>query len=216
MMKRFVAAALAVGLMTAAASAEPPAGLTGMGEPRLAGVHDGGYVGLMSGINAAALNAPEGPDWADTGLFGGVYVGYGLVTSGTYLGVEVDGMIRDIRPSQTDGETTVSFSNRWMASARLRAGVPIGPALLYATGGVALQESVLKYTDPGLSASDAEMIMGAVVGAGIEAKITRTVALRLEGRHYRWQDQTFQIGDGTAKLGQDDTMVLLGVSFSLN
>ncbi|MDX2155406.1 MAG: hypothetical protein SFW09_02765, partial [Hyphomicrobiaceae bacterium] len=116
----------------------------------------------------------------------------------------------------TDGVSTVSFSNRWLASGRIRMGVPIGPALLYATGGLAVQESVLKVDDPAINASDAEHVWGAVIGAGMEVKLTHTVALRLEGRHYRWQDQTFEIGGIPAKVGQDDTMVLMGVSFKLN
>ncbi|MDX2288181.1 MAG: outer membrane beta-barrel protein, partial [Hyphomicrobiaceae bacterium] len=181
------AAILAAGLIAlgvAPAASEPPMRATGYAEPQLAGAHDGAYVGFMSGLSASALDAPEGPSWADTGLFGGAFIGYGRVTGGTYLGIEIDGMVRDIKPASTDGVSTVSFSNRWLASGRVRMGLPIGPALLYATGGLALQESVLKVNDPLINDSDAQMIWGAVVGAGVEVKLTHTVALRLEGRHY--------------------------------
>lgn len=179
-------------------------------------VHDGGYVGVTAGLNAASLKAPELPSIADDGAFGGLYIGWGMVAGGAYYGLELDGMLRDVRPAVTDGTTTVTMSNRWMASARARLGMPVGPALLYGTGGVALQEAVLKLDDSGISASDKAYILGLVIGAGIEAQITNTIALRLEGLHYAWADEKFTLAGETATIGQADTVVRVGISFKLN
>jgi outer membrane immunogenic protein len=179
-------------------------------------MHDGGYIGVTGGLNASSLKTSEMPSIADDGAFGGLYIGWGVVAGGLYYGLELDGMLRDVKPSITDGSTTVTMSNRWMASARARLGVPIGLALIYGTGGLAMQESVLKVDDQGINASDKAYVVGLVVGAGIEAALTNTVTLRLEGLHYAWSDEKFTLAGETATIGQADTVIRAGISFKLN
>jgi outer membrane immunogenic protein len=211
-----IAAAVAIGMLATSAASQSPMGATGMNkEPLLSGVHDGLYVGLTAGTNAASLDTPEGPNIAEDGLFGGAYIGFGAVRNGTYLGVEVDGMFRDIRPSITDGTTTITMNNRWLASARGRVGMPIGPALLYATGGVAVQEAVLKITDPIFAEQSKEFVLGLVIGAGIQAQLTDVMHVRIEGLHYAWQDEKFSLAGEEAKIGQADTVFRVGLGFKL-
>lgn len=210
-----IAAAVAIGMSGGLAKADPPMRATGTTEPAMPNVHDGGYVGLTAGINSANLKAPEGPTLGDDGYFGGAYIGVGATYSGTYMGIELDAMLRDVKPAITDGITTVSMSNRWMGSLRGRIGMPIGPALLYGTGGIALQEAVLQVNDPLISASSGEYVFGLVGGAGLEVLLTRTVSLRVEGLHYAWRDQTFTIAGEQAKIGQSDTVFRVGVGFKL-
>ena len=219
MITRSATVALAVAFLCAPAlpaSADPPMQATGT-RPALSigSMHEGGYVGATAGRTSAALKAPEAPALSDEGLFGGAYIGYGITAQGIYVGLELDAMLRDIKPTVTDGTTTITISNRWLASARARVGMPIGPALIYGTGGIAMQESVLKLTDLGLNAKDQAYVLGLVLGAGIEAQITSTMHVRLEGLHYAWRDETFQLAGEAAKIGQADTVIRIGVGFKL-
>ena len=180
---------------------------------------DGPYVGLVAGRSASTLQLPGSsglPDLTDEGLFGGIYGGFGVVVDRVYWGLEGDAMWRDLRSAISDGSTTVSMSNRWLSSIRARAGLPIGSAMPYLTGGVAVQESVLKLDDPALVAKDSAWVLGLVAGGGIEAQITRTVHVRVEGLHYMWKDEKFSIAGDEAKLGQSETVVRVGVGFKLN
>lgn len=214
-----VAGAVLIGLTAgfAPAKAEQPSGATGMREPPMPGIHDGGYVGLTVGLNANELSSPGlTTRLGDTSYFGGAYIGWGMVAAGTYYGVELDGMLRDVKPHINDGTSSLTMSNRWLASARGRLGMPIGPALLYATGGIAVQDAVLKLADPSITAKDSQWVYGLVGGGGIEAKLTHTMAIRFEVLHYAWKDQTFTLDGIDAKIGQADTVARIGIGFKLN
>ena len=212
-----LAAAVAIGSTAALAEPPPPMGATGMQQqPLMAGAHDGAYFGLLGGINANELKADGLPSLSDTGYFGGAYIGWGVVTGGTYLGIEFDAMLRDVEAGLTDGTASITASDKWMGSARLRLGLPVGPALLYGTGGLAVQQAVLKYAEPGLAVSDKEYTLGLMLGAGMDLKLTNTVTFKLEGRHYAWQDEKFSILGEEAKIGKSDTLFLVGLGFRLN
>jgi outer membrane immunogenic protein len=218
--QRMLAAALGVAMGFAAIDgvrAETPAGLTGMAaQPALSGAHDGGYVGVLAGYNATSLDAPDLPNLAESGFLAGAYIGYGIVQQGIYWGVEADGVVRDVRTGITDGVTTITASNKWLASGRIRVGLPIGPALLYGTGGLAVQESTLDVDAPMISIGDSQMQWGAVLGAGMEAKLTNTLHVRVEALHYAWRDEKFNLAGTDAKLGQDDTVIRIGIGWKLH
>lgn len=204
------AAAALIGL-SAAVKAE-----TGTKEPSMAGAHDGFYLGITAGTNAADLKAEGLPSLADTSYFGGAYLGAGAVIGGFYYGAEIDAMLRDVRPGINDGTSSVTFSNKWMGSLRGRVGLPIGPALFYGTAGMAAQNATLKLDEPGLSSHDSQYLYGFVYGAGLEAKLTNTVGVRVEVLQYSWQDKTFELDGIKAELSQTDTVARVGVSFKLN
>lgn len=204
------AAAVLIGL-SAAAKAE-----TGTKEPSMAGAHDGIYLGFTVGTNAADLKTDAMPSLADTSYFGGAYLGTGAVIGGMYYGLEVDAMMRDVRPGINDGTSSLTFSNKWMGSMRGRLGLPIGPALFYGTAGIALQNATLKLDEPGLAVKDSEYLYGMAYGGGIEAKMTNTMAVRVEVLRYDWQDKTFDLDGIKAELSQTDTVARVGISFKLN
>ncbi len=199
-MRSVIAAAAALALSAGAALAQD--------RP----VHSGAYVGLVAGYATSALQAP-GIDLAAAGAQGGVMVGYGITgKSGMYLGAEVDALMRDIKWSATDGTSTVTASNQWMGSMRLRAGQAIGPMLLYVTGGAALTDQKVSISGLG---SDHDLRWGWVGGAGIESHVTQNVALRVEGLYYNFPDKAFWTSGDTAKIGVGETVVRVGVVFKL-
>lgn len=176
--------------------------------------HAGLYAGLTAGYSTAQLSTP-GTDFATTGAQGGLYLGYGIVgKSGIYVGVEADGVLKDIKWSTGATGSNASATNEWVGSARVRVGQALGPMLLYVTGGAALTDT--KVSIAGLG-SDSDLRVGWVAGGGIEAQITRTVALRFEGLHYAFPDKNFSFSSlGSEKLGAAETVARVGVSFRLN
>jgi len=200
-MRRFPAIVMAAlcALVTPAAAEEPFK-------------HGGLYAGVSAGYSTTALTT-EGVDIAGQGLFGGAFLGWGFVSDGLYFGLEVDGMLRDIKPSIGDGATTIKFSNDWVATARARIGVPIGPALLYATAGPAFTESKLSVTSIG---SDSQFVVGLAAGAGAEMLILPNMALRVEAMHFAFPAEKFSIEGVEASIKQGETVARAGVVFRLN
>lgn len=185
--------------------------------------HNGPYIGLMAGYGTNMIS-PEGGTfdwagagatggWAGAGATGGAFAGYGVnVANGLYLGLEGDIALRDIKGTASDGITSITAKNELMGTVRGRAGFIAGPALLYATAGVAITESKLAVTGLG---SDDKLIYGLVAGVGIEAEITRVMFVRIEGRHTRFQDETFSLLPGLNATvdRQADNTIMGGLGF---
>lgn len=201
-MRKITTAAMAFAMLTA---------IAGFAKADETWNHGGFYAGVVGGYNTTALKA-EGIDFAGSGAFGGAVLGIGVVSGGTYYGLEVDGMLRDIKPSVTDTGGTVTFSNAWMATGRVRVGLPIGPALLYATGGAAVTESKLAATGFG---SDQAYVLGAVGGGGIELITLANMAVRVEALHYAMPAETFSLSGVEASVKQSETVARVGIVFKL-
>lgn len=174
--------------------------------------HGGLYIGATGGYSIASMQS-DGLDIAGKGAFGGAFLGFGQVIGGVYVGAEMDFLIKNIKPSVTDGTTTLALSNDWTATARLRAGIPVGPALFYGTAGVAVEQSKLSVTGLG---NDQQYVVGAVGGVGLEAQITRTLAIRIEALHYAMPAETFTIQGVSGSLKQDENIARVGFSLKLN
>jgi outer membrane immunogenic protein len=175
--------------------------------------HSGAYVGATVGYSASALNTAGPIDWAASGALGGILAGYGTTTQGgLYLGIEIDGVLKDVKWSVTDGGTTVSAANKWVGSGRVRVGQAIGPALLYATGGIAVTDQTVKASGFG---STSDMRFGWVAGAGIEAAITQTMVLRLEGLHYDFSDKAVTLGGLSERIGSGDNVIRGAITFKV-
>lgn len=179
-----------------------------------AAAQSGPYIGLMAGYGIDKLSPADGGtsfDWAQSGAVGGAFAGIGAVVNGIYVGVEGDIAIKDVRASMSDGGYTVTSSADWQGTVRARAGLPMGPALIYGTIGLAMESSKISVTSAG---SDSNMLYGLALGGGIEANITKTMFVRVDGRYTKYQDETFAVGEGTAKVSHDgEAAVLGGVGF---
>ena len=174
--------------------------------------HDGIYIGAVGGYATQALTT-DGVDLASQGAFGGAVLGYGKVVGGTYYGFEIDAVLRNIKPKISDGATTISMTNDYIGTGRVRLGLPIGPALFYSTAGVAVTDSKLDVTGFG---SDSKMVIGWVAGVGAEAALLPNMSLRVEGLHYGLPDETFTISGVEGQIKQSETVARVGIVFRLN
>ncbi len=183
----------------------------------------GPYWGVDGGVawaNAKEVRKANELTW-------GGHFGYGLQLGVLYLGGEVD--------ATWGGASTSSYLSplysstldvNWTATARARAGLAVGDALLYVTGGAAWSgQTAAIHTLGSKLASENSIVNGTVIGAGIEFKPLPYIAVRLEGLRYDFShdasDVIKSLPAGVSSsmlkgLGGDETVVRAGVSLRFN
>ncbi len=172
------------------------------------GVH-AGYAGLKS---KSTVTSGPSQSWSQKagGFLGGVLLGYNFDVNGYVLGVEADagfGSIKDTDNRPVIGD--VKISHHGQHTFRLRAGAPIGPGLLYATGGLGLADVWARSS----AGRDKEFFTGFVVGGGYEARITDTVSARLEYLYGDYGKKTFNLGTTAIRDKVQTHNIRLGVSW---
>jgi opacity protein-like surface antigen len=176
---------------------EAAAGADGTGGGAGVGIGAGGGGGGGGGAGAAIALLDD-----DLGFMGGLHLGYNWQQNRWVFGLEADA-------SLSDGE-----KYHYLASGRLRLGYTTGSYLIYGTAGVAFA-GVEQFSDlfaeaggaggaggpspggaggaggaggdAGFSQNDDDLV-GFVVGAGIDAKLTDRVTLGVEGLYYAFDE----------------------------
>jgi outer membrane immunogenic protein len=123
-----------------------------------------------------------------SGFTGGGQIGYNYQMGHVVLGIEADFNYVDLKRTKTSlsGAVTEDISGNFIGTVRPRVGVAFGPALLYATGGLAygsVDTTITGNTANTLSASNTGMRVGWAAGAGAEYALNRNLSLRLEYLH---------------------------------
>jgi len=123
-----------------------------------------------------------------SGFTGGGQIGYNYQMGHFVLGIEADFNYVDLSRTKTSlsGAVTEDISGNFIGTVRPRVGVAFGPALLYATGGLAyssVDTTITGNTANTLSASNTGMRVGWAAGAGAEYALNRSLSLRLEYLH---------------------------------
>jgi outer membrane immunogenic protein len=165
-----------------AASAAVPASA----QPFLGGPWSGFYIGGHAGaaFNSSRLSFEDlsptqdlsfSEHSAGDSFLGGVHAGYDWQMGGVLVGAEGD----------------VSFAKDidYLSSIRGRLGFPVGPFLLYGTGGAAFEGSNEKFTAFSLSPSISDFkrninSTGWTAGGGIDYMMMPGVSLGAEGLYY--------------------------------
>jgi outer membrane immunogenic protein len=136
-----------------------------------------GYVGLQNTFK---------PD----GFFGGLHAGANYQFRSAVFGIEGDVDLGSIKGGFVDppvapfnpggrGNTEIGIQG----SMRLRLGYAFGPALAYATGGIAAAELKSTYYNwPGTGETFKRNIYGYTVGGGLEYAFTSALSARVEYR----------------------------------
>ncbi|WP_368507618.1 outer membrane protein [Bradyrhizobium lupini] len=150
-------------------------------------------------VNSNGGSAPYGFNAVSdngNGITAGIQAGYNWQIEQTVLGIEADWQYLNSKTSIGNSAIAIlpaigsnfngsaSVSTDWYATFRGRVGYAFGPALLYATGGIALAETKLSASATGsiptslfpltygplgsMNASDRAILVGYVVGGGLE------------------------------------------------
>jgi outer membrane immunogenic protein len=158
------------------------------------------YVGLNAGYSFSRDStgensvfpyngvAPERVHSGASGFTGGGQIGYNYQMGHFVVGIEADFNYVDLSRTKTSlsGAVTEDISGNFIGTVRPRVGVAFGPALLYATGGLAygsVDTTITGNTANTLSASSSGMRVGWAAGAGAEYALNRNLSLRLEYLH---------------------------------
>jgi outer membrane immunogenic protein len=180
----------------------------------------GGYLGVAVGYADAndawdQGGAPGDPALSPEGGSFSVYAGYGVDLAGLVLGLEGDLSFPDLSDNATcDVLIECTFDVELMTSLRGRAGVALGPILLYGTAGIALGY-IATDTDELGGVSASRTLSGYTVGVGSEIQLADSLRLGIEYRHSDYGDADVDLGapSGNVSLETDEVRLRLGLVF---
>jgi outer membrane immunogenic protein len=123
-----------------------------------------------------------------SGFTGGGQIGYNYQLGHVVLGVEADFNYLDFSRTvnSPSGAVTESMSGSFVGTVRPRVGLAFGPALFYATGGLAygsVDTTITGNTANALMATNTDMRVGWVAGGGVEYALSRNWSIRAEYLH---------------------------------
>jgi outer membrane immunogenic protein len=135
----------------------------------------GAYAGLIGGVGMARAS--------DLGWIGGINAGYNFVAAPRIVtGIEADVVHSD----KSGAAGTLTVSNNWNATLRVRAGYASPDAMIYAAGGLALG-----WFDGTTTTNAAHATrVGATLALGVEATINSNKTIRAEYRYTNFGSPT--------------------------
>ncbi|MBK9079258.1 MAG: porin family protein [Hyphomicrobium sp.] len=187
----------------------------------LAPIWNGAYVGFHGGAKWSDIDTDFSSTVSATDITVGGHIGYNLGLAGLIVGVEADANLDSTKLGfTTSGGGVGAFETDWSGSIRGRIGVPVGPALLYATAGYAWTEATLSHASlGGGSFSSSHTFNGVVYGIGAEAFVLPNMSLRLEALRFDYAADDISLSGANNMLQEIDpseTVVRAGVTFHLN
>jgi outer membrane immunogenic protein len=165
-------------------------------QPQFQGLYAGGNIGV--GFGEAGPNNTQG-------FMAGVQAGFNFTADKLVLGVEADVMLTGINAKSY----TYTFTQKWLASGRLRLGYQLNSILLYGTGGIA--GSTMNFSNFGLSEST--NLGGWVAGAGAEMFVTQNISVRGEYLYYSLGQAQFMTLSGPVLATTTTNIVRAGVNY---
>jgi outer membrane immunogenic protein len=196
-MKRFALGFLLASIAGAASAADMTAPSVAYTKaPVVSPVTDwsGFYIGAVGGYGSEDTSDPLGIK----GGFGGGTVGYNWQFGTVVIGIEGDGAYGDISSSATADGVSATAKLDSLATVRGRVGVAFDQILLYGTGGVAVADTKISATAPGITLSDNQTQTGWTAGAGAEWMFAPRWSLKAEYLYRRFDNQTiFGIPSGS-------------------
>ena len=181
----------------------------------------GGYIGLNAGYSDASDSwsdaVPAGePDISPEGPSFGVFAGYQADLSGLVVGIETDISFPDLSDNaECSALIDCNIDVQVLSSLRGRAGIAVGPILLYGTGGLAL--GFIQAQSDGIGGtSSSKSLYGWTLGGGAEAQIGDGVRIGAEYRHSDYGDADVDLGTASGDVSLQTDEFRLRVSISLD
>ncbi|MEQ1710767.1 MAG: outer membrane beta-barrel protein [Hyphomicrobium sp.] len=201
-----------------------PASLTVSGPAHaglLAPIWTGMYAGVHGGANWIDIDRSSGSsvtlDAATVGGHLGLNLGLGLVVVGVEADLGIALATSEFEVPAT-GFTHVGRLNAF-GTARARLGIPIGPALFYATAGYAWSDFEITSIPSSAGAARSTAFTGIVYGVGAEVMVLPSISVRLEALHYDFGQTHLDfgaLGRTVETFDPSATVVRAGVSFRFN
>lgn len=210
-------AAIASLLVPASLVLAEPATARGLLSPIWTGI----YAGIHGGADWTDVKTSGGLSFdSQTAAYGG-HVGLNFSLGLVMIGVEADLGINSaefgigiVGPGATlTGEVSA------FGTARARLGIPLGPALFYATAGYAWSDVEITISQAGASVSRATGFQGIVYGVGAEVMVLPSISVRLEALRYDYGSAQLDLGSlgrSADEFDPSSTVIRAGVSFRFN
>lgn len=180
------------------------------------------------------IGAQGGYAWGDTGYHTGIpatpgsgytfdvsggvvggHVGCNYQVNWFVFGVEGDGEWTGLSGDDGGrGGTIDRIEGNWQASLRGRAGIAVGQALIYATGGAAWLN--VDYSRPDFNTEVINKTLGGwTVGAGLEYGFTPNWSARIEYRYAEFDSEGFPFTTGSQRTLRDTSVntIRAGISY---
>jgi hypothetical protein len=187
----------------------------------LAPVWTGAYLGINAGaaLGDVALGALATSEHsvASFGAAAGFNVRFGPLVGGIEGDAAPLGWDSSVGLS---GSGEASLSADWRGTLRARLGVPVGPALLYATAGYGWSAATLSWRAAGGGRDTVETSLhGPVYGLGVEAYLLPRITLRIEALRFSPLEERLSLEGGLEEvraIDASDTVVRAGLSFQFH
>jgi outer membrane immunogenic protein len=211
--------ASALALCTAALTLSLPS-TTANANP-LAPIWTGVYFGFHGGAKWADVETDFSSTFSAKDWTGGGHLGYNVGLGLVVLGIEGDATLDSTAFGfSSAGGGTGTYETDWSGTIRARLGLPVGPALIYATAGYAWTESTLHETNAlGTAFSSNHAFHGVVYGVGAETYILPNLSLRVEALRFDYASDKLSLTDAVGiveEFDPSDTVVRAGITFHLN
>lgn len=180
----------------------------------------GFYAGINGGFGwGTTSNAPALPggtvDNNSNGWMLGGQAGYNMDLGGFVIGAEADLQWANIGYSEPAPGALGTFSSKidLLSTGRIRAGIPVGPVMPYATVGGAFGRGTTS-VDNGVLSSTASNHFGWTAGVGLEAQATPNLSFKAEYLYVDLGSQAYNgLPVGDRDVGQRFSVVRAGVNY---
>lgn len=186
----------------------------------------GFYGGLQAGFGqlGSELDGPRGAgtlsaEFADGGIAGGAFAGYGVTTNRWHFGLELEAEDGNAQwdHARLPGGRVYSVEKGASFGGALRLGrwLPYG-ALVYARAGIVRTEFDTEYQlASGMSFDRNDTKYGFRFGGGVEAPLSERFFLRMDYTHTSYQDYDVASNAGTDNFDNSESLFRLGVGYRL-
>ncbi|MCB1520974.1 MAG: porin family protein [Hyphomicrobiaceae bacterium] len=173
----------------------------------------GAYAGIHGGGGWSSVT-PGAGNLDPSGALIGAHIGYLMSFGPMAAGIEIDADMTNIADrTALAANSFLSSDVDWLASARFKIGLPIGPAFVYATVGGALASLQLVSSSPGFASSASDVQFGVVAGGGIAFAMSERLSLNVEALHYRFDDTVIATPQGPMGAGAEITTIRAGFTY---
>lgn len=150
-------------------------------------VWSGNYFGVTGGAGFGTIDLPSHKADNHGLLLGGV-IGRSWEWEKLVVGLEADISWANVKAARTISGVNVTVGNDIFSTFRGRVGIPVfEKGLLYATGGIAIADTMLKVDD----SKSNKLVVGMTFGAGAEFALTQFSTIRAEALYLNFRDLNF-------------------------
>ena len=182
----------------------------------------GAYAGVHGGLNWSEVDWTGGASFASENATYGGHLGINVGLGFAVIGVEGDLSLDNAQYSLFAGIGGLTYGADAKATGTLRGrlGLPLGPALIYATAGYAWADFDVTYRNgAGTSVERSSGFHGIVYGVGVEALVLPKFTVRLEALQFDYSTSKIDLGSlgrSTDSFDPSSAVVRVGVSYHLN